>query len=128
MRELMCVFIGGGIGSTLRFVISMIWRHMKLNPAYENVVFPWPTFIANIIGCLLIGIFYTQSERLGLSPEIRLLLTTGLCGGFTTFSTFSYESISLLRDGMFSIFCLYVVSSLVIGFICAYLPVLVHNS
>lgn len=120
MRELLFVFIGGGIGSTLRYAISLYWRHLSLHPRYAEVIFPWPTFIANILGCLLIGIFYSQSQRWGLSPEIRLLLTTGLCGGFTTFSTFMNESLMMMRGGQLVIAIAYMAISLAVGLICAW--------
>lgn len=122
MRELVFVFIGGGIGSTLRFAVSLYWRHLSLHPRYADIIFPWPTFFTNILGCLLISIFYTQSQRWGLSPEIRLLLTTGLCGGFTTFSTFSYESMNLLRSGFYSTFTIYILASIIFGIIAALIP------
>lgn len=117
MKEIVFVFIGGGIGSVLRFGISLIWQHLTCYPRFASIVFPWPTFVANILGCLLISIFYTQSDRWGLTSEMRLLLTTGLCGGFTTFSTFSYESVRLLRSGMYSMFGIYVSLSIAIGLI-----------
>lgn len=122
MRELFYVFIGGGVGSCLRFSISAFWMHMRLNPAYASILFPWPTFIANILGCFLIGVFYAKGELLNIKPEILLLLTTGLCGGFTTFSTFSYESLSLLRSGHYSIFATYIVLSITLGIFSALLP------
>ena len=62
--------------------------------------FPWPTLSVNLFGCLLIGLLYALSERCSLAQEYRLLLTVGLCGGFTTFSTFSNEALHLLRSGM----------------------------
>lgn len=125
MRELFCVFVGGGIGSTLRFIISMLWRHLSLHPRYSDILFPWPTFIANILGCLFIGIFYEYSTKWGLSPEARLLLTTGLCGGFTTFSTFSYESMTLLQNGHYTVFSTYLILSIILGIIAVFIPILI---
>jgi CrcB protein len=70
----------------------------------------------NVLGCLLIGIFYALSEKGNLlSPEWRMFLTTGLCGGFTTFSTFSYESVQLLNDGEYSYVTVYAAASVIIG-------------
>ncbi|MCQ2058057.1 MAG: fluoride efflux transporter CrcB [Bacteroidaceae bacterium] len=125
MRELLLVFIGGGLGSSIRFAVSAYWKHLSLHPRYAGTVFPWPTFIVNILGCLLIGLFYQYSERWGMSYQTRLMLTTGLCGGFTTFSTFSYESISLLNGGYYVTFLLYVILSLVLGFAAAALPLFI---
>lgn len=125
MRELLFVFLGGGLGSTLRFMVSMFWKHMSLHPKYASIIFPWPTFIVNILGCLLIGIFYQYSERWGWSTEVRLLLTTGLCGGFTTFSTFSYESVSLINNGNYGTCALYIGLSIVLGLLAAATPLLI---
>lgn len=124
MKELIYVFIGGGTGSVLRFIVSMLWKHFSLHPRYADVVFPWPTFIVNILGCFLIGMFYQYSERWGLTPEVRLLLTTGLCGGFTTFSTFSYEGLTLINSGYYGTYALYLISSIILGVFAAALPLL----
>nr|WP_243900364.1 CrcB family protein [Hymenobacter defluvii] len=74
------------------------------------------TLLVNVLGCLLIGLFYAAAERGTIgSPELRLLLTTGFCGGFTTFSTFSYETIALLTDGEYFFGALYVAGSMLLG-------------
>lgn len=127
MKELLFVFLGGGVGSTLRFFASMVWRHMSLNPRYEGILFPWPTFVVNILGCFLIGLFYEYSQQWDLSPEARLFLTTGFCGGFTTFSTFSYEGMTLLHDGNYSVYFIYLTASIVLGLLAAFLPYLLNH-
>lgn len=89
---MLIVALGGGVGSALRFMVSKL--------VAENVggTFPYPTFVVNIIGCLLIGLFYGMSTRGGIGGNsTTLLLTTGLCGGFTTFSTFCNENLMLCR-------------------------------
>lgn len=123
MRSLLFVFLGGGIGSVLRYMISMLGQHLKLNPLswWGQTLFPWPTFVANLAGCLLIGLFYSLSDKLGWSPDTRLLLTTGLCGGFTTFSTFSNEGLSLLRSGNYAMFALYFALTLIFGLLCVWI-------
>lgn len=123
MRSLLFVFLGGGIGSVLRYMISMLGQHLKLNPLswWGQTLFPWPTFVANLAGCLLIGLFYSLSDKLGWSPDTRLLLTTGLCGGFTTFSTFSNEGLSLLRSGNYILFAIYFALTLIFGLLCVWL-------
>lgn len=110
MKELFYIFLGGGTGSVLRYSIHLLIKNRELSTA-----FPWATFSVNLIGSLLIGLFYTLSTKLTLTQEIRLLLTVGLCGGFTTFSTFSYENLTLLKEGMYSTFILYISSSIILG-------------
>ena len=109
MKELFLVFLGGGAGSVCRYLASLlIGRNIAS-------AFPWPTLSVNLFGCLLIGLLYTLSERCSLAQEYRLLLTVGLCGGFTTFSTFSNEALLLLRSGMHWQFACYVCGSVALG-------------
>ncbi len=92
--QIMIVGAGGFIGSALRFVVSG-WAQ-RLAAAS---VFPYGTLAVNVLGCLLIGILGGLAEyRQVLEPGHRLFLMIGVLGGFTTFSTFAYESISLLQD------------------------------
>ena len=79
MKELIYIFLGGGTGSVLRYYVQEL-LHERIIP-YS---FPWATFTVNIFGSFLIGLFYALSTRFNLSPEMRLLLTAGFCGGFTT--------------------------------------------
>ena len=128
MRTLLYVFIGGGTGSVLRFMATMLWRHLSLHPRFADVVMPWPTLVVNILGCFLISLFYRYSEQWGLSPDVRLLLTTGLCGGFTTFSTFSYEGITLIKEGYITTYVIYLLLSIVLGILAALIPLLLPAS
>lgn len=111
MKSIIYVFIGGGTGSVLRYLMQMVIN--------RNIItaFPLGTFVVNIIGCMLIGMFYTLSDRFNLSQDVRLLLTVGLCGGFTTFSTFSTESLNLLKGELYGMSLLYTLSSVAIGII-----------
>ena len=110
IRTLFVVALGGGIGSALRFLVSKV--------VAENVdgPFPYPTFAVNIVGCLLIGLFYGLSSRGSLGGNsVKMLLTTGLCGGFTTFSTFCSENVALLRGGNTIVTLLYAGVSVMLG-------------
>lgn len=104
------IFFGGGLGSVLRFGIQQL-LHERILPCS----FPWATFTVNIVGSFLIGLFYALSARFQLSSELRLLLTTGFCGGFTTFSTFSNDGLQMLRQGFYLPFILYTTLSVALG-------------
>lgn len=116
IKALICIFLGGGTGSVLRYCVQLA-LHERIVP-YN---FPWATFTVNIVGSFLIGMFYALSARFNLATDIRLLLTTGLCGGFTTFSTFSNDSLILLKQGLHGLFLLYVVLSVALGVAAAML-------
>jgi CrcB protein len=110
VKSILAIFLGGGIGSICRYLLGMsITRHL-------NTAFPAGTFIVNITGCFLIGLLYGIANRHAwLNVEWRLFLITGICGGYTTFSSFSYESISLIRQGNYIFSLLYMTLSVVIG-------------
>jgi CrcB protein len=81
-----------------------------------QLAFPLGTFIVNITGCFAIGIFYAMAEKQHwMTPEWRLFLITGLCGGYTTFSTFSYEAVELFKQGNYVYFLLYALLSMLLG-------------
>lgn len=112
MKEVVYIFIGGGIGSVLRYLAQLAVNERMSVFASP---FAWGTFTVNIIGSLFIGLLYSLSERFHLSVEVRLLLTVGLCGGFTTFSTFSADGLSLLKGEFYFSFFLYTLLSVVLG-------------
>ena len=93
IRNFLLVGLGGGIGSVTRYVCQKWFSENYPHP------FPWGTFVVNLIGCFLIGIIYAATEKSALTPQTRLLLNTGFCGGFTTFSAFSNETMNLWRNG-----------------------------
>ena len=108
------VFIGAGIGGVLRYLAST-WVQ-KLSGA---VTLPLGTAFVNILGCLLIGILAQMAETKALfTPEVRLLVMVGILGGFTTFSTFGYETFQLLRGGQYLEAILTVVTQVVVGVVC----------
>jgi fluoride exporter len=94
MNNLLLVFVGGGLGSIVRYGIS---EFVKSN---FKSIFPLATLCSNVISCvilaLVVGLF---SEKVGLNPTLRVLIVIGFCGGFSTFSTFSYETVELMRSG-----------------------------
>lgn len=117
MKQLVLVFIGGGLGSTLRYGLSKY-----LNSAENGI--PYGTFAANILGSLLIGIILGVAlKSQTFSQNTVLFLATGFCGGFTTFSTFAYENYIFLKSGDFASFALYTIASFVIGFVMVFLGI-----
>lgn len=117
MKEIIYIFLGGGIGSVARYLMQIAVNE-RLNSTLTP--FPWGTFAVNIAGSFLIGLLYSISERFNLSFETRLFLTVGLCGGFTTFSTFSNEGIGLLKGEFYGTFFLYMFISIAVGILAVW--------
>ena len=114
MKNLILVFIGGGFGSVLHFLIGK-WLNNS-----ENGI-PYGTFAANILGSLIIGFILGYAAKSDtLSQNHTLLLATGFCGGFTTFSTFAYENHIFLKSGDFTSFALYTIASFAVGFLAVF--------
>ena len=114
MKQLLLVFVGGGFGSVLRYVIGKF-----LNNSETGI--PYGTFVANILGSLLIGIILGYAAKNeALTENHTLILATGFCGGFTTFSTFAYENHVFLKSGDFTSFAFYTIASFVVGFLAVF--------
>lgn len=123
LRIFLAVFLGGGLGSVMRYGIQMLMHERIV--AYN---FPWATFTVNIIGSFLIGLFYALSAKFQLPEDVRLFLTAGLCGGFTTFSTFSNDVLEMFRQGNAALGIVYVVLSILLGLLACFIGASVCRS
>lgn len=116
VKSFLIAGIGGFLGTGARFLLS---RYIQLTYAS---VFPWGTFTINILGSFLIGLFFGISDKGNfMSPEWRLFLTVGFCGGFTTFSSLSNDAFLLLQDKEFFRFSLYASLSFLLGLVAVFL-------
>lgn len=115
MKHLALVFVGGGLGSVLRFLVG----HFLNN---SPTMFPYGTFLVNVVGSLLIGfIMGLAFKNNNLSSESVLLFAIGFCGGFTTFAAYAYENHMYLKSGDYMSFAVYSLSTLVLGFAMVFL-------
>jgi len=106
MKELIYVLIGGGLGSLVRFVLG------KWVNAFHNSSFPFGTFTINVIACFVLGFLIGLADQKQLlSPVARLFWVVGFCGGFSTFSAFSSETVALFQQGQNSTMFLYIILS-----------------
>ncbi|MBC8110520.1 MAG: fluoride efflux transporter CrcB [Verrucomicrobia bacterium] len=119
MKQITLIFLGGGLGSVARYLLSKFLS--------ENFVstFPFGTFGVNILGCFLIGVFLTLPEKfINFPPNLKFFLATGFCGGFTTFSAFTYENHQLLTNHEVAYFFGYTVLSVVTGLAATYVGII----
>lgn len=115
IRNILLVALGGGLGSVARYLVSR-WAQGSILSA-----FPWGTMIVNIAGCVLIGFFCGLFDQGVLrSTSVKLFLTVGFCGGFTTFSTFMNENLLLLRSDSILLAAIYTGASVAIGLLGVY--------
>jgi CrcB protein len=101
---LFAIALGGAAGSVLRYGIGTM-------VGTRSAGFPFATLLVNVTGSLLLGLLVPRLDAVAASPELRAALTVGLCGGYTTFSTFSLETVRLLESGRWTLASLYVLSS-----------------
>jgi len=108
VQNLLWVFLGGGLGSALRYLLSK-----NLNPLFSNIFIG--TFTVNLIGCLIIGILIGLESKSILNKPLLLFSITGFCGGFTTFSAFASENLNFIKSGDYTYAILYSLGSIIIG-------------
>jgi len=122
MKQVLLVFVGGGVGSALRYVVGKFLKTVSSG-------FPWGTFSVNVIGSLLIGIFMgIVLKNSSFSENQTLLLITGFCGGFTTFSAFAYENQVFLKEGDLTNFFIYTLGSIGVGIMAVFLGLFISKS
>ncbi|HAA13213.1 MAG TPA: fluoride efflux transporter CrcB [Cytophagales bacterium] len=109
ISNLLWVGVGGAVGSMGRYLIGVYAQR------WWPGLFPWGTLIANVLGALLIGLFFGLFSRQLLSDSQKLLLMTGFCGGFTTFSTFAHENLTLYQKGEYGTLTIYLAVSILAG-------------
>lgn len=115
LKQLLFVGLGGGVGSCFRYLVSL-WFSKKFTGA-----FPWGTFVVNITGCFLIGFLMDAVSRdASLENDLQLLLVVGVCGGYTTFSTFSAENLRLFENGNYVTLTVYVLASVILGLLAVF--------
>src|SRR5436189_1451453 len=118
IKNLLIVGLGGAVGSMLRYGVQKIFQ------VQTAAAFPTGTLLVNISGCFLIGIFWSLTTRsLTWNEEMKLLLMTGFCGGFTTFSAFTLEGIGLLKENKTVLFLIYFTASVVGGLVATFIGI-----
>ena len=122
LKEIIAVFIGGGIGSVLRFLLN------KIEIVSENN-YPYSTFISNVVGCFILGLVLGYFIKNGSNNStLFVFLTVGLCGGFTTFSSFSNENLQLIQNGHILSFLIYTLLSLILGIMFVYFGTIFYKN
>ena len=122
MKQILLVGIGGFIGSIARFLVS------KLNLYWNLFSIPFGTLTVNVLGSFIIGFIVGVSAKSEIiTPGIRLFLMVGICGGFTTFSSFTLENLTLMQNGQFASVLVYTGLSIFLGFLAVYLGYITSN-
>jgi len=110
LKTILYIALGGGLGSVLRYLTAVVMNK------YVQSSFPYTTFVTNVVGCLLVGLFFGYLEKHNaLSQDLKFFLITGFCGGYTTFSTFSHENMQLMQTNQMVTVFLYISLSVFVG-------------
>jgi len=118
IKSALTIFIGGGLGASLRFIIT------TLTPTISNYNFPLATFSINIIACFLMGLLCAIfMDKTNISPAIKLALTVGFCGGFSTYTAFSVELLEMLNSTQFLQAILYITATIIFGLVAVWMGV-----
>ena len=113
LKHILSVAIGGGLGAALRYLLLLL---------VKNQPFPYATLMINVLGSMLLGIIMAISIKNNQLSELsKLFLATGFCGGFTTFSTFSLDNMSLLQQGKYNLAFMYIAASVLAGIFATWL-------
>ncbi|MBC7883258.1 MAG: fluoride efflux transporter CrcB [Anaerolineae bacterium] len=120
--ESLLVMLGGAVGSLSRFWVNNFAVYLF------GIAFPIGTLGINILGSFILGFLVAWGQPIGIDPKLRLLLGTGFCGGFTTFSTFSIESLVMLEKGDFGLGLLYIFGNVLGGIVAAFGGVILARS
>ncbi len=116
LKNILLVLAGSAAGGTARYVTALLIQ------SKNNSLFPWGTFAINLLGCFIIGMVYAIAARNATTgSDIKLLLATGFCGGFTTFSAFAFENLELFKSGMHLTALMYIILSVVLGILAVVL-------
>lgn len=122
MTRLICVLLGGAAGTGCRYGLSLLVQTFAGPAADGKTPFPYATFLINVTGSFVIGLLaeWFNAKAPG-SPVLRAALLTGVLGGYTTFSSFSLETLALLRDGKLSAACFNAAGSVLLGLLAVWL-------
>jgi CrcB protein len=116
LKNILLVLAGSAAGGSVRYITSLMIQ------SKNTTLFPLGTFLINLIGCFIIGMIYAIASRnVATGSDIKLLLATGFCGGFTTFSAFAFENLELFKSGQYLTALLYIILSVVLGILAVIL-------
>ena len=121
MQSLILIFLGGGMGSLLRYGIGQYFTSY-------NSTFPVGTFLSNILASLVLGFLIGIQIKNNLNTNMALLFMTGFCGGFSTFSTFSAETLKLFQNNQIATALIYVGGSIICGLIAVYIGIKLQST